>query len=200
MISVALCGAGGTGKGTIITELCENKEWLFTPLRSPIEQIGRRLVPAAAGYDNMSQEEKKRMQYCIVSAQMALEDHARTLQENFIAERSVIDYLPYMMKFCTMDEYCGYSSFITEYLRQNPYDVLVYVPIEFEPSSKDLKLNSWKERNAAARQRTATFLEDIIDDLQDQIPSMKIIRAVGTPAERAKLVTEACQDIARACI
>ena len=199
MISIALCGAGGTGKGTIITELCKNKDWSFLPLRSPIEKIGRRIAPDAANYANMSQEEKQRMQYCIVSAQMALEDHARTLGDNFIAERSVVDYLPYMMKFCTMEEYGDYSSMITKYLEQNPYDILVYVPIEFEPTSEDLASNSWKERETLARKRTSILLDEIIEDFQKMIPSMKVIRAVGTPAERAKLIMDACMDITNNC-
>ena len=192
---IALCGAGGTGKGTLLKAFSElYKPSNYVQLSSPLKPIGTLFIPESSSYVDMETENKKIFQYSALAAQMNAERTARDNNLSFLSERSVIDFIPYYYDALALDDYYRrYSEIIYEYLFKNPYDIIVYLPIEFEPHDK--KAGQWKERNETKRKDTAKELEYELEQVHERVPSICIVKAHGTPEERAKLIFDTLQEI-----
>lgn len=184
MLRIALCGAGGVGKGTLARRLAAGLKLNFLP--STIEDIGRRMYPKTGNYTEIA--DRRSFQYAILMAQIEGEQLFGTLDsEGFIAERSVLDYLPYAGRVFGegSEGYRDYERIVREHLATGPYDLLVFVPLEFKPTAADLKQNSWKERDPQSQKDTDAFLDEFIASLPDSLPTVKV---TGTVEERMQQV------------
>lgn len=189
---IALCGAGGTGKGTLMKTFFEMyKPENILPIPSPVKPISNLLDPYAMDFKDFTRENKVLMQYCTLASEMNAERIIDNSGFGFVAERSVIDFLPYFAKLGFKGERMrAYAGFVARYLRKNPYDLIVRTKIEFEPD--DTKEHSWKERDAEDRQETEQYLDQWFEEHKLGIP---VISVTGTPRERAVQVIKAIQEL-----
>ena len=195
---IGLCGAGGTGKGTLMKALQEHGGYPFFVLPSPVEETGKRIAPDSKSYSDMLNSQKVILQYSALIAQMHSERVATMNGQHSISERSVLDFLPYMQEFLEscpakdttwLYEYGFYERMVKQYLSNGIYDVLIYVPIEFEPSAQDLKTNSWKEREGKRRRQTDRKIQELLKWVEENT-QIKIVRVCGSVSERLKQVQE----------
>lgn len=199
MIKIGLCGAGGTGKGTLAKEI----EKIFPEIKmipSSVQRIGRMLYPNSKSYKDINFNERVVFQN---SALIAQAENEKILSENgisYISERSLIDFLPYMyrasMLYGRMPTYFKYVDTIQKYLVSNPYDILFYIPYDdFELSEDNIRNNSWKERNQEDRKKTDTYIREYLDPSSEEysfIPEniKNIVSISGTLEERTKTATK----------
>lgn len=202
-MSIAFCGAGGTGKGALMEEVMKYVLSLH-PLPSRFQTIARKICPGAKSYQDMSIEDHILVQYSTVTAQMAQEQLCYQKGWDFLAERSVLDFLPYMYgalrKAYGTDTarisliYDRYQNYVLDYLRNHPYPILVYFPVEFIPKDD----NPWKERNPENQKKTDQFLQHILsDEIMKNPQKYKIkylITAHGSVKERSKAVIKAYNE------
>lgn len=193
--TVAMCGAGGTGKGTLLKQLSE--ETYFDLILSPVQYIGKMLAPCSSNYSDMDFQTKVVMQYSGLMSQISMERNSKINYTDCFVERSVFDYLPYMKDALTKkyqkdtyrinSEYEKYKSIVKEYIKtEKPYTKVVFVPIEFEPNDK--LESKWKERDLSTRQKTETELRNILNEFKAYIDVTTIS---GTTKERARQVLDA---------
>lgn len=189
---IALCGAGGTGKGTLMKTFFEMyKPENILPIPSPVKPISNLLDPYAMDFKDFTRENKVLMQYCTLASEMNAERIIDNSGFGFVAERSVIDFLPYFAKLGFKGERMrAYAGFVARYLRKNPYDLIVRLHIEFEPNDK--KKSSWKERDPEDRKDTEQYLNQWFKDHKIGIP---VINVTGTSEERAVQVIKAIQKL-----
>ena len=194
---IALCGAGGTGKGTLLKAFSEKYQPKnYVQLSSPLKPIGTLFVPESSSYSDMETENKKIFQYSALAAQMNAERTARDNNLSFLSERSVIDFIPYYYDALARDDYyLRYSKIIYKYLSENPYDILVYLPIEFDPH--DEKAGHWKERDSEKRKSTDEGLRNELEKIRIKLPDIHILEVRGTPETRAKIIYETLKEIDR---
>lgn len=193
-IRIALCGAGGAGKGTLAKEFAKKVNEALCPMDiifSQNEYIAKTMFPGLKKFSEVKEQDKKAYQYAILSAQIAQEKIFSSMHDDFacfISERSVIDYIPYAIKNDTKKEWClNYQKLIFEYLKTKPYDYLIYVPLEFSCGEKPGE--EFKERDVESQKDTDARIRDIIMssnfiDICNET-GMKISSVSGTPYERA---------------
>lgn len=180
---IALCGAGGTGKGTLAKALSAEKNWPM--ISSANELIGKKLFSKAENYKEIPNQSKESFQYAILAAQMVQEEIAK--KNDFISERSVVDYIPYALKAGADSPWTkNYVESIVNHLKDGAYDYLIYVPVEFKP--KDQDKSKWKERDSKSQSETAKAIESLLPLVQVAAPSMHIIRVKGSVEERKQQV------------
>lgn len=187
MISIGFTGAGGVGKGTLGESLSRSLDIRF--VRSSVQSVGQELFPRSKNFSDMTPADKYLFQHCAVIAQMETEKIFRSEGDSFLAERSVLDFIPYFLKvFGEEKELCSnYQQMVWDYLKDHPYDYLVYIPVEFRPSADDMQRNAWKERNESSQQHTDAVIRDLISSMAFQgIQIPKIIRVSGSVEERVQ--------------
>lgn len=189
---IALCGAGGTGKGTLMKEL---SKYGYKGIPSPMQLTGHLIAPDSKDYRDMQMSQRAVMQYSSVIAEINAETVAKTMLpgEKLIVERSVLDFLPYMKDLLRSMQYYDaswlynyehYKAMVYSYLqKESPYKMIAYLPIEFEPQDKET--SSWKERDGADRQKTQQKLEEILKDVSSRF-EIPVITLTGTVKERAE--------------
>lgn len=193
-IRIALCGAGGTGKGTLVKEFSKQVNEALCSMDiifSQNEYIAKIMFPGLKKFSEVEEQDKKAYQYAILSAQIAQEKIFSSMHDDFtrfISERSVIDYIPYAIKNDTKKEwYLNYQKLIFEYLKTKPYDHLVYVPLEFSCGKKPGE--EFKERDIESQKDTDARIRDTImsNNLRNicNETGMEIFSVSGTPYERA---------------
>lgn len=201
-MQIAFCGAGGTGKGTLLKYLqCRlgNKNYEILP--SPVSLMGRKIAPESKDYADMSKARKVLMQYSALLSEINAEFVAIQNYQNFIAERSLIDFLPYMQDFLSTCkektwpyDYAFYEHIVKDQLINMPYDILFYVPIEFLPSKEDLKENSWKERDEKKRKATDKEIQKHLAWIREHVPHTEIVKVTGSLKKRMDIVDKAIDD------
>ena len=55
-MKIGLCGAGGTGKGTVVRSLVSKMR--ITPIYSSVEYLGRLIKPDSKSFSDFSDEER----------------------------------------------------------------------------------------------------------------------------------------------
>lgn len=189
---IALCGAGGTGKGTLMKEL---SKYGYKGIPSPMQLTGYLIAPNSKNYRDMQMSQRAVMQYSAVIAQINVEKVVRKLIKDgkIIVERSVLDFLPYMRDLSRNMQYYdaswlysyeNYKAMIYAYLQKDkPYEAIAYLPIEFDPQDKEE--SSWKERNMTDRCQTQEKLKGILEDVEKRF-EIPVIALTGTVEERAE--------------
>ena len=170
-MKIGLCGAGGTGKGTLATAL--SQELKIPMISSSVEWVGKTLNPSSDNYSKITDEARVVFQVTSVMVQAQSE----RLYESFVTERTILDYLAYAYQFMP-GYYQDYDDLVMRLLTQNPYDVVFYLPIEFEPKDE----SSWKERSDT-RKETDRFLYNLLFETNLSVTAEELH---GTVEERVK--------------
>src|SRR5574344_1732480 len=112
MITIGMTGAGGVGKGTLARGLISSLEYrldeTFFFIPSPVQSIGKMISPYSLSFDKLPLQEKLLMQYSALMAQVKMEVLLCQHYKSYIAERSLIDYIPYMREAFFGTEYAKY--------------------------------------------------------------------------------------------
>lgn len=198
---IAMAGAGGTGKGTLARSLCNKLNDNMRPhvfLPSPNEVITKWIEPASANFKDMKPENYILKQYAILTANMWQQKYS----QDFIAERSLIDYAGYMdeslvdaLPDSLKDRPARYQKLIWNTLIEYPYDIVFECIPDFEPD--DIAENQWKERNTSDRIATSVKIRNYIEKLVAAGCSTKFVRIEGTREERLAKAMAAINSLAR---
>ena len=157
-MKIGLCGAGGTGKGTVVRSLVSKMR--ITPIYSSVEYLGKLIKPDSKSFSDFSDEERALFQYSIVSAEIQNERFLADNNKDYIAERSLFDYLAYWGVNNSIGGYENFEKYVLGAYKKNPYDYLFFIPIEFE--AKDTDVSSWKERDQKSRKEREDILLELI--------------------------------------
>ena len=165
---------------------------------------GHLIAPNSKNYHDMSDAQKAVMQYSSLVAQMNAERIALENHDSFISERSLLDFLPYMQEFLEgstlsktswLYDYAFYERMVKEHLRTVPYDLLVYLPVEFTPTAKDLEQNKWKERDAERRKHTDKRIFELTVWVLKNVPDTMVMRISGSLEKRTDDIVEKIKEI-----
>lgn len=196
-MKIALCGAGGTGKGSLIRAFRNSREFPdYIQINSPNERIAKTMFPYLEKYSALDSGDKKAYQYAILSALMTLEWNFD--EDNTIQERSVFDYIPYAIANDPDSRWSeDYTQMIVKYVKKHhPYNLLVYVPVEFDPSNDDAP---FKERDYNKCKKTDCILRFALAACKPMLRAegIKMITVSGTVEERLAQLTEAVKNYDR---
>ena len=166
-MNIALCGAGGTGKGTLAENLVivyDNLFGLYIPIiRSPAQDIAKTLYPESENFSDIVKDKRLMFQYCGLFSQMYMEKNLFYNDMDYICERSIFDYLAYFnIGLDDKLEYEKYKSIIKYHYEEYPYDYLYFLGLDFIPADKEK--NKWKERDQQSREERNKILREIIFD------------------------------------
>lgn len=195
-LKIGFCGAGGTGKGTLIfkymNSVIQGAE-LTVPVWSPVERIGRLFSPAAKSYKDFTKEsifQRMQYQYSILSAQIQAEKDAEkeiegtyALSTTILCERSLFDYLAYVQDV-SINSKQNYVGMARRAYYDSPYDIIFFIPYDdFKPT--DEKEHEWKERDEKSRKQTNDYLHYLLfNSAEADCSHIKILK--GTLEERLK--------------
>lgn len=179
-MKIAFSGAGGTGKGTLASDI--SLDYDIPIIRSPVQDIGKMMFPDTKNYIEIPTNKKWNFQYAVVLTQIFLEKHLAATDLAYVSERSVFDYIAYAE---TKDEktYQDYKNMILRAYKENPYDIIFYIPYnDFVPQDKED--SSWKERNEESRRLTDNFLRRILNEVDDS----EIVTLTGSIKQREEKI------------
>lgn len=192
---IGLCGAGGTGKGTLAKAFHEkHPEVMIIP--STVQHVGQMLAPDSKNYKEIPAAFKPLFQDAILAVQGETERTMASNNLSYISERSLVDFVPYMDRVLTdifgrvdKSSHDEYVSRMKKYLEETPYTHIFFIPSnDFIPDDK--KDASWKERDPLERVRTNDSLQSLLQDigLSMKIP---ITTLSGTVNERVTKMEKA---------
>ncbi len=118
---IGLTGSHSTGKSSIARNFSNH-----------IEEIARGVIAEKWHPDTLSKEELDDFELVIMKKQIEAEN---TMQD-FISDRTVIDVLAYATTMCRPSMTARLKDMAEMHLKDNPYDLVFYIPIEF-PLEKD---------------------------------------------------------------
>lgn len=179
-MKIAFSGAGGTGKGTLASDI--SLDYDIPIIRSPVQDIGKMMFPDTKNYIEIPTNKKWNFQYAVVLTQIFLEKHLAATDLAYVSERSIFDYIAYAE---TKDEktYQDYKNMILRAYKENPYDIIFYIPYnDFVPQDKED--SSWKERNEESRRLTDNFLRRILNEVDDS----EIVTLTGSIKQREEKI------------
>ena len=128
---IALVGSHGTGKTTLLKAIEASGKFdgyrkITEVSRSLIEELGFNPLVGESTY-----EQKHDFEWKIFEKQVREEKSG-----DFVSDRSVFDILAYASTLMDTIDFAHFYSVVLKYHEENPYDLLVFVPIEF-PMEKD---------------------------------------------------------------
>lgn len=179
-LKICFAGAGGTGKSTLSQALRDYYVSLgikINYLPSHIVNVGKQMGLSSYNAFHVNQCS---FQWSILFSQIEKE---RALSENgygFITDRCSLDYIANTIQ--KIEDKKLVSSAMSHYFQiarehAKTYDLIVFIPVEFENTESDKKINSWKERDNEKRKRT----NDIIygELVKSDIPYLSISGSVN---------------------
>lgn len=188
---IAFFGACGTGKTTLVKSIYEelNLKPLYNNARSVI---------AGLGIDDVSNIEPTKRALMLESILISrIMKQIEILDEDFISDRSPLDELMYW----ELDNDKNFPSltpvikrFVSSYLQRFKYDLLVYVPIEFDLSEKEKnedRLRYVDEHRYVEDEYVNAFYNKEKEEL---LYCKKIIKVSGSVEERIHQIREALKD------
>ena len=166
-MNIALCGAGGTGKGTLAENLVTAYDNLFGSyipvIKSPAQDIAKTLYPESKNFSDITNDKRIMFQYCGLFSQISMEKNLFYNDMDYICERSIFDYLAYFnVGLDDKLEYEKYKSIVKFHYEKYPYDYLCFLGLDFIPADKEK--NKWKERDQQSREERNKILREIIFD------------------------------------
>lgn len=189
---IAFFGACGTGKTTLVKSIY--KELDLKPLYN-----NARNIIAGLGIEDVSEIEPTKRALMLESILLSrIMKQITLLDEDFISDRSPLDELMYW----ELDNDKNFPSltpvikkFIYSYLEKFKYDLLVYVPIEFDLSEKEKsedKLRYVNEHRYIEDKYVKEFYNKEKDEL---LYCKKIIEVTGSVEERIAQIKEALKEL-----
>lgn len=187
-LRIGLCGAGGTGKGTLARAFHEkHPEVKLIP--SSVQHVGQIIAPNSENYKDIPTAFRPMFQDVILAVQGEAE---RTMAVNglsYISERSLVDFIPYMDRVLEeifgrvdKDSHRSYVNRMKAYLQDTPYTNIFFIPADdFEPG--DQSEADWKERDPLERVKTNDSLKSILQDI-GLFTGITVTKLSGTVEER----------------
>ena len=189
---IAFFGACGTGKTTLVKSIYN--ELNLKPLYN-----NARDIIAGLGIEDVSEIEPTKRALMLESILLSrIMKQINLLDEDFISDRSPLDELMYW----ELDNDKNFPSltpvikkFIYSYLERFKYDLLVYVPIEFDLSEKEKnedKLRYVDEHRYIEDKYVNDFYNKEKNDL---LYYKKIIKVSGSVDDRIEQIKDALGDL-----
>jgi deoxyadenosine/deoxycytidine kinase len=174
-MKIALCGAHGTGKTTILNLMLSEY-----PDLTNISGVMRNFWKAHGidDFEKLPADIRTSFQKHALLGQIKMEDQAG---QSFITDRSVMDYLGYCVLSSDMSKVDLelYEYLVAERLKH--YTKFIYFPVEFEATQEALRADI-KTRN-----KLATILEELIDR---HITKDKVLRVSGSVDKRMSQIKD----------
>ena len=179
-LKIAFAGAGGTGKSTLAQALRDyytSLEYKVNYLPSHISDIGKQM---GLSHYNSYHVNQCAFQWSVLFAQIAKEQAFVKNGYGFITDRCSLDYIANSIQKLEEKKLSnGSMSYYFQVAREHAktYDLIVFIPVEFDNTESDKKINSWKERDNEKRKRT----NDIIygELVKSDIPYLSISGSVN---------------------
>jgi len=177
MLTIGMCGAHGTGKTTLLTELTRHLDVpeLSRTMRDLWEKFG------ISDFEKLPPDVRATFQRYAILRQIEREDGAKN---GFITDRTVMDNLGYtkLSTDMTESELGMYESLVRE--RMQRYSHFIYLPIEFAAEDEYLRAD------VSTRQQFATIVETYLKHWFE--PGQYLI-ARGSLEERVRQVLDFVQ-------
>lgn len=165
-MNIALCGAGGTGKGTLAENLIVTYSNKYNEhislVKSPAQDIAKTLYPNSENFSDIVKDKRLMFQYCGLFSQISMEKNLFYNDMNYICERSIFDYLAYFNVGLDNEiEYKKYKSIVKNHYEEYPYEFICFLSYkDFIPADKEK--NKWKERDQKSREERDKILRKIL--------------------------------------
>lgn len=184
-MKIAFSGAGGTGKGTLATDI--SLDYDIPVIRSPVQDVGKMMFPDVKNYIEILSDKKWNFQYAAVLTQIFLEKRLAVTDLAYVSERSLFDYIVYA-ETKNRKMYQDYKDMILRAYKENPYDIIFYIPYnDFIPRDKEDA--SWKERDENSRRLTDNFIRTILNEADDS----EIVTLTGSVKQREEKIRREIQ-------
>lgn len=179
-LKIAFAGAGGTGKSTLaqaFRDYYTSLEYKVNYLPSHISDIGKQM---GLSHYNSYHINQCAFQWSVLFAQIAKEQAFVENGYGFVTDRCSLDYIANSIQKLEEKKLSNRSmSYYFQVAREHAktYDLIVFIPVEFDNTESDKKNNSWKERDNEKRKRT----NDIIygELVKSDIPYLSISGSVN---------------------
>lgn len=185
---IAFSGAGGTGKGTILS-IVQQEFPNIIPIKSPIESLTKCYLGDRKNYLDGNEDELRTKQWMGLGAQFWAERSLDESGRSFISERSCLDYLAYWNQQLDHDK--NYHALAVEGCFN--YDIVFYFPCDFENTEKEKNEHSWKERDSKKRKKTDKIMTDLWKEFQEKENRsglIKFVKLFGNEHDKANIVTQ----------
>ena len=148
---IALCGAHGTGKTTLLELL--KSEYQLDPLARTVRTFWE--DHGIHDFEKLPKEVRNVFQKHLLLNQIDREDAQS--ESGFITDRSILDYMGYTVASSDMSgvELSMYEALVRERLKQ--YTHFIYVPVEFPAQAEHLRAHP------ETQQKVADVLESYLD-------------------------------------
>lgn len=170
---IAFSGAGGTGKGTVLS-MVKQKFPYIVPISSPMESLTKYYLGERKNYLDGSEDELRTKQWMGLGAQFWAEKTLDEAGKPFISERSCLDYLAYWNQQLEYDE--AYHSFAIEGCFN--YDIVFYFPCDFENTEEEIAAHAWKERNQDKRKKTDEIMRVLWKEFREKENRIGVIQFI----------------------
>jgi adenylate kinase family enzyme len=170
MFNIGICGAHGTGKTTLATQINQiYKLPQIIFLKNYWAELG------VNDFEKLPKAVRTICQQQILSNSIDEEDK---YMNGFVSDRTVIDYLAYTILDTDMSEssLAIYEKLVKERLQR--YTHIIYCPIEFEVENMPLRANLDKRRG----------IDEIIKDYLDYWLGEKFLTVTGSVENRLKQI------------
>lgn len=183
---IAFTGAGGTGKGTILSLVRKQMPHII-PISSPMESLTKRYLGERKNYLDGNEAELRTKQWMGLSAQYWTERTLDNAEKSFISERSCMDYLSYWNQQLPFDE--AYRSLAIEGCYN--YDIVFYFPCDFKNTQEEIAAHTWKERDFEKRKKTDETISSLWKEFQEKENRsgfIQFIKLFGSEHNKANIV------------
>lgn len=156
-LKIAFAGAGGTGKSTLAQALRDcytSTKCKVNYLPSHISDIGKQM---GLNHYNSYHVNQCAFQWSVLFAQIAKEQAFAENDYGFVTDRCSLDYIANSIQKLEEKKLSnGSMSYYFQIAREHAkfYDLIIFVPVGFENTESDKKINMWKERDNEKRKRT----------------------------------------------
>lgn len=185
---IAFSGAGGTGKGTILS-IVQKEFPHIIPIKSPMESLTKCYLGDRKNYLDGNEEELRTKQWMGLGAQFWTEKSLNEAGRSFISERSCLDYFAYWNQQLDYDK--NYHALAIEGCFN--YDIVFYFPCDFENTEKEKNEHSWKERDGKKRKKTDKIMTTLwkkFQEKENRSGSIQFVKLFGNEHDKANIVTQ----------